>query len=66
VEELQRDQAYNDVRPPSLEQAQHILKERQSVQDYDDTSRAFLLARQTEQAIKVNGSFLSQFKTLMH
>ena len=66
VEELQRDQAYNDVRPPSLQQAQHILKERQSVQDYDDTSRAFLLARQTEQAIKVNGSFLSQFKTLMH
>ena len=66
VEELQRDRAYNDVTPPSLQQAQAVLKERQNAQDYDDTSRAFLLARSTENAIKMNGSFLNQFKVLMH
>lgn len=65
VEELQRDRAYNDVAPPSLLQAQAVLKERQHAQDYDDTSRAFLLARSTENAIKMNGSFLNQFKVLM-
>lgn len=66
VEELQRDKAYNDVAPPSLQQAQQVLKERQSAQEYDDTSRAFELARRTEHAIKMNGSFLNQFKTLMN
>ena len=62
VEELQRDRAYNDVTPLSMKQSQELLQKKNQKADYEDVTRAFTLAKQTEQAAKINDKFLHNFR----
>ena len=50
--------------PLSLEQGNKYLQERQGKEDKSDTIRAFRLAKQDEQARKVNESWMSGFKQI--
>jgi hypothetical protein len=64
VEELQRDRAYNDVKPLSMQKSQELLQKKNQKAEYEDVTRAFTLAKQTEQAAKINNKFLHNFKLM--
>jgi hypothetical protein len=64
VDELLRDNNYNNVTPPSLDTAKTVLLEQQRLQTTSDVHRAFTLAKQDEKARKANNGFLTGFKQL--
>jgi hypothetical protein len=64
VDELRRQRAADGEQPPSLEQAQRMLRERQEAQCESDVHRAFRLAKEDEAARVRTEAWLGSFKRL--
>ena len=64
VTQLQRFRAGQDMNPLSDAQAKDYLANKEKLEQRESTRRAFLLAKQMEEAEKKNQQFLSKFKYL--
>jgi hypothetical protein len=64
VLEYQQQAEYKDTGPISLSQSKEYFKQRQSLQNKNDVQRAYKLAKQEENARKINQNLMSGFKQL--
>tara|TARA_B100000902_G_C27113875_1_gene815058 strand:- start:76 stop:984 length:909 start_codon:yes stop_codon:yes gene_type:complete len=64
INDLKQHRSADIVRPPSLQQANRFLAEQASLDELDTTTRAYRLARQSEQAHKMQQEFNSHFNRL--
>lgn len=64
VMQLQQFRGSQDMTPLADAQAKQYLENKQKLDDRESTRRAFLLARQMEEAQKKNEQFLAKFKYL--
>jgi hypothetical protein len=64
VDELLRDQNYNNTKPLSLDQSKAYLNNINNMQSKNDVNRAFNLAKQDENIKKANKDFMSNFLKL--
>jgi len=64
VEELQRSQVYQDTTPLSVEQARAFLSKKHYSDSKNDVNRAFILAKQDEEARKAKEGLMNKFKKL--
>ena len=64
VLEYQQQAEYKDTTPISLTQSNEYFKQRQSFQSKNDVQRAYKLAKQEENARKINQQLMSGFKQL--
>ena len=64
VTQLQQFRAGQDMAPLADAQAKHYLENKQKLEQRESTRRAFLLAKQMEEAQKKNEQFLAKFKYL--
>ena len=64
VDEFQRSSAYQDTTPLSMEQSRAYLAQKQYGESKNDVNRAFILAKQDEDARKAKADLMSKFKKL--
>ena len=62
VDEMRRNNVYNDTTPMALEQAKEYLKQRNQAQNKNDMNRAYILAKQDEVYEQVNKNIMCRFK----
>lgn len=64
INELQNARSNEDTTPLSLNQAKQYMNSRKELEDKNDIERAYKLARQEEEAKKINNSWWSKIKQL--
>jgi len=64
INELQNARSNEDTSPLSLNQAKQYLNTRKELEDKNDIERAYKLARQEEEAKKINNNWWSKIKQL--
>jgi hypothetical protein len=64
INDLNQHRSVDIVKPPSLQQANRFLAEQANLDDSNTTTRAYRLARQSEQAHKMQQEFESHFNRL--
>lgn len=64
VTQLQQFRGSQDMNPLADAQAKQYLENKKTIEDRESTRRAFLLAKQSEEAQKKNEQFLAKFKYL--
>lgn len=64
ADELRQARSRQNIKPLSLKDAKKMMGERDNLKNQDDIQRAFKLAKQDEEARKINNDWLSSFKQL--
>lgn len=66
VDELQNARSNENTTPLSLNQAKQYLNSRKELEDKNDIERAYKLAKQEEEAKKINNNWWSKIKQIMN